>query len=101
MKTILVTEPEYFDDESLKILRGAGNVIAQRFTRKELERKISKADALLVRVETQVDKALLSKTEKLKVIGSATTGLNHIAVGFAKKRNIQVINLHGTHASSN
>ncbi len=100
MNRILVTEPEYFDREAISILSKSGQVIARRLDRRELARIIPKIDAIVVRVETHLDSELLRKAKKLKVIGSATTGLNHIDMGHAKRLGIRVVNLHGTHTEA-
>lgn len=100
MYKVLVTEPEYFGEDSIKILKKIGRVRAERLTPKQLSQEIRDIDVLIVRIETHLDKTLLGKAKKLKVIGSATTGLDHIDVECAKKLGIEVINLHGTHTVS-
>lgn len=97
MVKILVTEPEYFDDDAIRTLRKVGKVEAARLRRKQLERKIEDVDVLVTRIEERLDKGLLGKARKLAIIGSATTGLNHIDVKYADKRGIKIISLHGTH----
>lgn len=94
---ILITEPEYFDIDAVKILEKCGTVTKRRVTKKQLEGIIGDFDALVCRIETHVDKDVLEKAEKLKVIGSATTGLDHIDVGYARKLGIRIFNLHGEH----
>ena len=94
---ILVTEPEYFDDKAIRMLSRQGTVVAKRLTYKELSNIISEVDAILVRIETYLDRAMLRRAKKLRVIGSATTGLNHIDVKYALEHGIEVISLHGTH----
>ncbi len=100
MPNILVTEPEYFDKEAIDVLKSVGKVIAQRLTKQDLVKEIEDVDALVCRIETQVDKSVLDAAKKLKVIGSATTGLNHIDVEYAKQKGVKVINLSGTHTAS-
>lgn len=94
---ILVNNIEYFDKDSIKILKSIGSVTTKNMTYKELLEKISNFDILVIRVDTKIDKKLLDKAKKLKLIGSATTGLNHIDIEYAKKKKIKIINLHGTH----
>jgi len=43
---ILVTEPEYFTQKSLRLMRKMGTVVAKRMTRAELIRAAKTADAL-------------------------------------------------------
>ena len=97
MTRILVTEPEYFDEDAIKELKKSGELIIKRLSRKQLEKIIPSIDVLVVRIETKVDKALLRKAKRLKVIGSATTGLDHIDMDLAKRMGIKVISLHGIH----
>lgn len=94
---ILVTEPEYFGEDALSVLRERGEVETLRISRKELLQKIKEFDAVLIRIETKLDRELLDNAAKLKVIGSATTGLNHIDTKLAKERGIKIVNLHGAH----
>lgn len=58
----------------------------------EFLEKIADYDALLVRSQTQVNRSLLEKATKLKLIGRAGIGLDNIDQETAKTRNIQVIN---------
>ncbi len=97
MYKILITEPEYFPEEAVAILRQIGNVVAKRMGRKELMKEVKDTDILFVRVETLIDKILLKNAEKLKIIASATTGIEHIDVVGAEKRGIKIINLEGVH----
>jgi D-3-phosphoglycerate dehydrogenase len=89
---ILVTEPEFFTDDMLEPLKKVGDVVAKRMSNDELMKEVSDADALIVRVGTQIDGDVLSKAGKLKVIGSVTTGLDHIDIGAASKAGIKVVN---------
>jgi len=94
---ILITEPEYFPPESRKILGTVGKVVAKRLTRSELLSEMPDADVFVLRIETTVDREVIDAAPKLKIIASATTGLNHIDVDYAKKRDIQIISLSGNH----
>ena len=50
-----------------------------RFAGRELSSEhLTEADVLLVRSITQVDKQLLSQAKKLKFVGTATIGEDHI-----------------------
>ena len=95
MYKILITEPEYFPQEAVSILRKIGTVVSKRLYRKQLLKEIKDVDVLLVRIETLVDKEIFKNAEKLKVIGSATTGIDHINVIEAEKRGIKIVHLSG------
>lgn len=97
MYKILITEPEYFPEDAIAILRQIGDVVSKRFDRKQLLKEIKDVDILVVRIETLVDKSLLKNAKKLKMIASATVGIEHIDVVEAEKRGVKVINLEGTH----
>jgi D-3-phosphoglycerate dehydrogenase len=95
---IIVTEPEYFTDQSIRLMRKVGTVIAKRMTRAQLLKAVSAADVLVVRIDTRVDKDLLRHAPRLKCVVSATTGTNHINTRALKKRGIPLFHLHGTHS---
>jgi len=98
MIRILVTEPEYFTPESLRMMKRVGRVTAQRMSRKELLNSIENFDAVVVRIDTKLDKTILRSAARLKCVVSATTGLNHIDTGYLKARGIPLFSLHGTHS---
>lgn len=95
---ILITEPDYFRSV-LPALRRIGRVILGSPKRPSVERLVADADAILIRVETQIDERILSRANRLRLIASATTGVNHIDLGAARRRDITVRHLHGTHTT--
>ncbi len=97
---ILVTEPEYFDVAASAVLRDVGELILKRVTRQELINLVTDVDAIIVRIDTKVDKEVLDAAKKLKLVASVTTGINHIDMDYAGKRGIKVINLVGAHTES-
>lgn len=72
-----------------------GKLVSGPFKREELLQQVRDADAILVRVETKVDRELLEAAKDLKVIASMSTGLNHIDIDSAKSRGIHVLNKPG------
>lgn len=60
-----------------------------------LRETIETFDAILTDLTLQLDKALLEKASKLRLIATATTGLDHIDVPFAISQGIEVISLKG------
>lgn len=95
---ILVTEPEYFTSESLAAMRKVGKVLARRMSKSQLKRAIGQANAVVVRVETKLDKDILRNAKHLQCVISATTGLNHIDTKFLSVLKIPLFSLHGTHS---
>lgn len=61
--------------------------------------KIRSADILLVRSATRVNKDLLNGT-KIKFVGSATSGLDHIDKSYLKRRKIKLVYAPGANANA-
>jgi erythronate-4-phosphate dehydrogenase len=59
---------------------------------------IADADVLLVRSTTKVDKSLLSKAMKLKFVGTATAGTDHIDMNYLVQRGIHFQSAGGCNA---
>lgn len=95
MLKILNVEPDEYSDEARSILRGIGNLVEQNMERQELLQRIHEFNALIVRLNHQVDVELMNAARDLKVIVSATTGLDHIDMEYAAKKNIAVLSLRG------
>ncbi|MCL1147693.1 4-phosphoerythronate dehydrogenase [Shewanella sp. 10N.261.52.F9] len=62
--------------------------------------QVEDADVLLVRSVTKVDKALLGLNKKLKFVGSATIGTDHIDLDYLASRNIPFSNAPGCNATA-
>jgi erythronate-4-phosphate dehydrogenase len=61
--------------------------------------RIRSADVLVVRSVTSVDPALLNGTA-VRVVGSVTSGLDHIDVGYLRERGLKLIGASGSNANS-
>lgn len=92
---ILITEPTDFSENALDRLSVIGNIKKGPFCRKELFNAITHTDVLIVRLGHLIDHQLIEKAIQLKYILSPTTGLNHIDIEFANKKNIRIISLKG------
>ncbi len=97
---ILITEPEYFPEKSLKALESIGEITTKKLSRQELLKTIENFDIIIVRIETEIDREVINLAKKLKIIASVTTGVNHIDVDYAKEKNIKIINLEGANSNS-
>lgn len=97
---ILLTDPDYFTADSLRRLKKLGFLTAQKMTRKELLKSVESADALVVRVETQVNKELIKHAKKLRCVVSATVGTNHVDIKTLEARGIKFFSLRGEYAVS-
>jgi D-3-phosphoglycerate dehydrogenase len=91
MAKVLVTDP--LDPAAVAALRKAGHEVDERkLSPEELLKAIPGYDALLVRSETKVTKAVLGVADKLKVVGRAGVGVDNIDVAAAKERGVAVVN---------
>jgi len=86
--TLLAAEPE------IEVVDCAGK------SPEELERALSRADALIVRSETRVTAELLARAPHLRVIGRAGIGVDTIDVPAATRRGIAVMNAPGANTVS-
>ncbi|MBI2584244.1 MAG: 3-phosphoglycerate dehydrogenase [Candidatus Aenigmarchaeota archaeon] len=91
---ILVAEPEYFS-AVLPRLMGLGEVVHYN-----IDKSIGTAEILVIRSRTKIDKSLLDKATNLKVIATATTGLDHIDVEECGKRGIKILDAAGANAEA-
>lgn len=92
---ILNTVGPKFADLGKDILSRLGAVDYRNLTQIQLEEAIEDYDILFVQLGLNVDERVIDRGKKLKVIATATTGLDHIAVEYAKKKGIQIISLRG------
>ncbi|MDQ0423280.1 D-3-phosphoglycerate dehydrogenase [Peteryoungia aggregata LMG 23059] len=81
--------------EARALLASLGEVVELDGERSLLIHEASDADILIVRLGNQIDNEVLSACRKLRVIVSATTGLNHVDVEEASRRGIVLISLKG------
>jgi D-3-phosphoglycerate dehydrogenase len=90
--SVLITEP--VSPILAKTLEKAGFkvVCLEENTHNQVNDLIEGAHVLIVRSKTRVDKDLLKRAKKLKVIARAGVGLDNIDVSEALKRGIRVIN---------
>lgn len=66
--------------------------IGTEWTNTELFERISEYDALIVRSQTQVTRALIAKATHLKIIGRAGVGVDNIDLDAATEQGIIVVN---------
>lgn len=90
---ILICEP--MAEEGLHILNNNPLFsidVCLDLSKEQLLQKIGGYDGLLVRSQTQVDRAVISAGKKLKLIGRAGVGVDNIDIVCAQENNIAVIN---------
>lgn len=95
MWNILNVEPDEYSEEARTIIKGIGHLVEKKMDRSELLAKIHEFDVLIVRLRHQIDAEVMGATTCLKVIVSATTGLDHIDLETASRKNIAVLSLRG------
>lgn len=92
---ILLTESRRFAPEALELLRSVGEVQLGDLDRPALLREAAQADILWVRLRHHIDAEVMAAAPRLRVIVTATTGLNHINLEEAEARGITVLSLRG------
>ena len=95
---ILITEPEYFAQESIDMMQRVGEVKLERLSPRVSAKIIPHVDILVVRVETKLDAKLLKLATNLKCVVSTTTGTNHIDTKYLASKNIPLFHLSGIHS---
>ena len=68
--------------------------------REELLEIVGEFDALLVRSRTRVDRELLDRAKRLRVIGRAGTGLDNVDLAAAQEQGVRVLNTPGANANA-
>lgn len=92
---ILCTIGKKYTKEAKKILETMGEIDCYGLAHGELVKKISSYSILLVGLGLKVDKQVINNAENLKIIATATTGLDHIDINYAKSKGIEIISLRG------
>ena len=84
---------EGFSDEARPLLEAVGEVEYKTLSQEELEQGLPGVDALLVRIGRNINAEVIDNSPDLRVIATATTGLNHIDLVRAKERGVTVLSL--------
>jgi D-3-phosphoglycerate dehydrogenase len=92
---ILVTEPENYSLVALETYRSLGQVDLGPLDDAGLAEAVAGYDVLVIRLAHIISRALLENTDKLKVVVSPTTGLDHIDLEAAAEKKITVLSLKG------
>ena len=80
--------------ETEKLALGEGIEVDYRpsISREELLQSVGGYDALIIRSRTKVDKELIDRAHKLKLVARPGTGLDNVDVEYAKSKGITVVN---------
>jgi len=95
MIRILNAESLDYSPVAREILRGLGNLEEADLYRPELISRLTNVDVLIVRLRSQIGRQMIDSAPHLKVIVTATTGLDHIDTTYAAERGITVLSLKG------
>ncbi|MGH1440768.1 MAG: NAD(P)-dependent oxidoreductase [Cellvibrionaceae bacterium] len=92
---ILNAEPENYSRKAYGVLASLGEVIECHCDRSQLLELVPEIDVLIVRLGHHIDEEVFSKATSLKVVVTATTGLNHIDLKAADQYDVAVLSLKG------
>jgi len=88
-----ILEKKDFSIEAIKNLKKIGKV--SFFNNKNLDTFLKDKDIIFIRLKYFIGKDFLNLAQKLKVICTPTTGLNHLDLKEIEKRNIKIVSLKG------
>ena len=92
---ILNTEPLNYSAEAHALLNQLGKVVTKQMSRSQIIDELNAYDVLIVRLAHQIDREIIDAAPNLRVIVTATTGLDHIDQKYARSRGITVLSLQG------
>ena len=92
---ILNLEPQDYNPDARAILDKIGTVENGPLSRAALKKSIGIYNVIIVRLGHKIDREILKGAQNLKVIVTATTGLNHIDEADARKHGIEILSLKG------
>jgi D-3-phosphoglycerate dehydrogenase len=92
---ILNAEPLGYSAEAGAVLSELGDVVAKEMSRSQLLRELGDFDVLIVRLANQIDREVIRAGRCLRAIVTATTGVDHIDIAYARQRGIAVLSLRG------
>ncbi|MGQ0810505.1 MAG: NAD(P)-dependent oxidoreductase [Nitrospiraceae bacterium] len=95
---ILNLEPDGYSEQARQMLQSVGEINEGPLRRAELLARLSEYEVLIVRLGHQIDREMLDAGARLKVVVSATTGLDHIDLDATQARDIAVLSLRGEQA---
>jgi D-3-phosphoglycerate dehydrogenase len=89
LPVVLVTEGS--DAAPLKWLAERAEVVEIRFSNPAFPRELARADGLIVRTYTKVNRAMLDAAPRLRVVGRGGVGLENIDLSACRARGIEVV----------
>jgi D-3-phosphoglycerate dehydrogenase len=95
---ILLAEKSSFSARGVQALSAIAPTDALDLTQNQLPDAVKDYDVLVVRLGLHVDKSVLVAGQRLRAVGTPTTGLDHIDLEAARQRNVTVLSLKGERA---
>jgi D-3-phosphoglycerate dehydrogenase len=95
---ILLAEKSSFSTRGVQALSEIAPTDALDLSQDELRDAVKDYDILVVRLGLHVDKSVLVSGERIRVVGTPTTGLDHIDLEAAREGNVAVLSLKGERA---
>ena len=95
MIKILNAEPLNYSEQAHQILQGIGDVTSIQLDQAGLLSRIGEFDVLIIRLAHKIDRSILDAGTHLQAIVTATTGVDHIDVEYAEKKQIEILSLRG------
>ncbi len=92
---ILDTIEPKISSRAKEILEEFGKVESLSLSQLDFYQKVCDYEVLFVGLGLTIDKNTIDAAKKLKVIATATTGLDHIDVAYAKQKGIEILSLRG------
>lgn len=92
---ILNTEPGRFSPAARAALQRLGDVTEVEADRDYLLAEVTDFHVLLIGLRNTIDARIIQRAERLMCIVSPTTGTNHIDVGAAQQKGIEILSLYG------
>ncbi len=90
MAKVLICDPVEMD--KLKLAEGVEADYRPSITRDELLQVVAEYDAIVVRSRTKVDRSVLERGSRLKLVARPGTGLDNVDVDYAKAKGVAVVN---------
>ena len=94
-KVLLIDGIDDSGVEVLKMTRAIEPVVHPKLSREDLFETIAEMDGIVVRSATRVDRELISRAPRLKVIGRAGVGVDNVDIETATERGVLVMNSPG------
>ena len=94
MHLTVLTDPKDYSEKAVRLLKSLGPIVNWREARKN-SAILNRADILVVKLGMRISKPVMDQLPNLKIIGTSTTGLNHIDLEEVKRRGIAIVSLRG------